>query len=445
MLDYLREKYRQLYQLPCFPIQENFLHIFPILGSIFDMRKFISDDIASSRDMEGIPEEAASSYWDSTVALEQDYIVIGAGIVGLSTAIEIKKAEPRARVLVVERGVLAAGASTRNAGIACFGSFTEIYEDVLRMGEEKAVTQVRERFLGLKALRAALGDENICFHQRGSYELIGSELMHLLEHVGEVNDLLRPIFGEDVFVRVDEKIAEFSFSKEHVCALLYNPFEGEIDSGVMMESLQQKAQIMGIIIRFGSTASRPYEEDGKTKVSIVGGSVFVEELVFTARGVAICTNGFLSELVPDVKIRPCRGQILVTAAMENPTIPRSTFHMGKGFWYFRLLKDRRILLGGGRNLNFSAESTSEFKITPDIMGPLKSILSRVITPGIDHSIDFAWAGIMGFSEENTAIIEKVSGLSKVVLGFGCNGMGIARGYYTGEKTAIQLINVLKNL
>ena len=69
------------------------------------------------------------SYWEQQSFLHYDHIVVGSGIVGLSTAIELKERFPGARVLVLVRGLLPTGASSRNAGFACMGSLTELLDD----------------------------------------------------------------------------------------------------------------------------------------------------------------------------------------------------------------------------------------------------------------------------------------------------------------------------
>ena len=55
---------------------------------------------------------------------------------GISTAIEIKRYNPQAKILVLDKKALPIGASTKNAGFACFGSISEIYEDVTLYGED---------------------------------------------------------------------------------------------------------------------------------------------------------------------------------------------------------------------------------------------------------------------------------------------------------------------
>jgi glycine/D-amino acid oxidase-like deaminating enzyme len=389
--------------------------------------------LTSARDITGIPPAMPVSFWDEQSQLNQDYIIIGAGIIGLAAAVSLKESEPTARVLVLESGVLPAGASTRNAGFTCFGSLTEILEDMGVMGADKAIAQVKDRWEGLKLLRHALGDEAIGFNQTGNYELISEELVPKLEQLEHVNALLSPIFGGNVFIRMDERIKKFGFSSEHVKALVLNQFEGELDSGKMMRALQQKAQALGVVIRYGCEAGRPRNLVDGLEVPVKNNQG--KTILFKAKAAAVCVNAYTGTLLPEFDIKPGRGQIIVTAPLEKPLQFKAPCHMGKGYWYFRTLPDNRILFGGGRNLNFSQETTTELSTTPDILGPLKEILKQVIVPGQDPKIDYSWAGLMGFSSDHMPRVEVVPTQPHLIIGFGCNGMGVARGFHTGQKTA----------
>jgi glycine/D-amino acid oxidase-like deaminating enzyme len=378
----------------------------------------------------------SASFWDATSQLQQDYIIIGGGIIGLTTAITLKKNEPNAKVLVLEHGVLPQGASTRNAGFTCFGSLTEILEDMQVMGTAKAIAQVQDRWEGLQLLRTALGDSAIDFKQTGNYELVSADLLPQLKQLPEINKLLRPIFGGNVFSRVDANIEKFGFAKQFVHALILNQFEGQLDSGKMMSALEQKAQSLGIIIRYGSKAERPRTIVDGLEVPVKNPQG--KPLMFRARAVAVCINGYMNDLLPEYSIQPGRGQILVTEPLIKPLKFSAPCHMGKGFWYFRALEDNRILLGGGRNLFLSQETTTKLETTANIMGPLKAILQQIIVPGQVPRIDYSWAGLMGFSKDHIPRVETVPGQPHLVIGFGCNGMGVARGYHTGQKTAALL-------
>ncbi|MBV8801941.1 MAG: FAD-binding oxidoreductase [Gammaproteobacteria bacterium] len=388
----------------------------------------------SHHDITDIPKARPYSFWDKPL-LTHDCIIIGGGIVGLSTAISFKESVPNAKVLVLESGILPTGASSRNAGFTCFGSLSEILNDIQKMGEEKAIAQVRDRWEGLKLLREFLGDSAIGFRQPGNYELLTEDLLSQLKHLERINTLLYPIFGDDVFIRTDEDIDKFGFSKKHVKALILNQFEGELDSGKMMEALRTKAQSLNIVIRYGSHALRPRNIPNGIEIPVQhkGGIV-----PFHAKVAAVCINGYTNDLFPEYDIKPGRGQIFVTKPMKHPLRFKAPCHLGAGFWYFRPLEGNRILLGGGRHLNFSQETTTNRTTTADIMGPLKAILQQIIVPSDTPIIEHTWAGVMGFSSDHQPKIEVIPGHPGLIIGFGCNGMGIARGFHTGQKTAALL-------
>jgi hypothetical protein len=61
------------------------------------------------------------------------------------------------------------GASTKNAGFACFGSISEIIDDLKSHSEEEVYQLVTKRLEGLRLL-GSLGDA-IDFKPYGGYEL----------------------------------------------------------------------------------------------------------------------------------------------------------------------------------------------------------------------------------------------------------------------------------
>ena len=71
------------------------------------------------------------SYWENKTWLSNiDFVVVGSGIVGLNCALELRTKHPKSKIVVLEKGLIPHGASSRNAGFACFGSLTEIISDL---------------------------------------------------------------------------------------------------------------------------------------------------------------------------------------------------------------------------------------------------------------------------------------------------------------------------
>ena len=102
----------------------------------------------------------------------KDVIIIGSGFVGLWSAYYLKKRNPKLSVSIVDRGIIPTGASTRNAGFACFGSVTELIADTMSIGEEKMLDIVEMRYKGLKKIRKIFRDKKIGYEEFGGFELI---------------------------------------------------------------------------------------------------------------------------------------------------------------------------------------------------------------------------------------------------------------------------------
>ena len=65
------------------------------------------------------------SYWERAQYLSNHtFGIVGAGLVGMSTALSLRERFPIEKIVILERGYLPTGASTKIAGFACFGSPT---------------------------------------------------------------------------------------------------------------------------------------------------------------------------------------------------------------------------------------------------------------------------------------------------------------------------------
>ena len=112
------------------------------------------------------------SYWElKNWFTDVHYTIVGSGIVGLHAALRLRERFPESKILVLEKGMLPQGASTKNAGFACFGSISEIIDDLKSQTEQQVIDLITKRWDGLKLLRKSLGDDAIDFNPNGGYEL----------------------------------------------------------------------------------------------------------------------------------------------------------------------------------------------------------------------------------------------------------------------------------
>jgi glycine/D-amino acid oxidase-like deaminating enzyme len=372
------------------------------------------------------------SHWEfKTWFSNIDFAVIGSGIVGLSCALELRRKYPNSKIAVFERGMLPSGASTKNAGFACFGSLSEILEDLKSHSEAEVLQLVKNRVEGLRLLRNTLGDTQLDYKQYGGYELFSKEDAELFEtcklRIESVNQLLKPIFGAEIF---SVKENHFGF-KNIQPKLIYSSFEGQIDTGKMMLNLINKASKENILI-LNSAEVTAIADEGKSVFLKINSTEARQKgpIDLGVKKVFIATNGFAKQFLQE-DVQPARAQVLVTKPIDNLKI-KGTFHLDRGYYYFRNIENR-LLFGGGRNLDFKTEETTEMDLTQLVQNKLEELLKTVILPSQKFDIDHRWSGIMGVGGQKKPIVKAVS--ENVFCGVRLGGMGVAIGSSIGKQLA----------
>jgi gamma-glutamylputrescine oxidase len=358
----------------------------------------------------------------------RDVIIAGSGFVGLWCAYYLKKQNPKLSIAILERGIIPTGASTRNAGFACFGSATELLEDTFNMGEERMLELVEMRHLGLEIIQKVFKNTAIDFEISRGYELITDENelkgKDLEQKLNDLNSVLRKVIHErNIFKLSDKKIKRFGF--RHVSHLVENRLEGYLHSGKLCQALLQMVQAAGVTV-LNAIEIKGHEQIGEHVVLYTNQHVHL-----TCTKLLVCTNGFAKQLLPQLTIVPARGQILVTSEIPDLKF-KGTFHYDSGYYYFRNL-GKRVLLGGARNKALEEESSAEMKTTEKIQRELEDFLSRFILPEQEFLITDRWSGIMGMGPEKMPIMQKVS--ENVFCAVRLGGMGVALAPVVGEKMA----------
>lgn len=362
------------------------------------------------------------SYWEKETYLRNiDFLIIGSGIVGLSTAIHLQQKHPKKKVCILERGYLPSGASTKNAGFTCIGSPSEILDDLNHNNEEQVFETVSQRWKGLNYLRELIRDEQMGYKEKGSYELFRAkdqiEYEQCLDQLAFLNQRLHKITGiKEVYKIEEEACNRMGFKGFN--RTISNAAEGQIDTGRLMQSLILKAQSLGVYILNGIQVNAIEQNEVETNY----GNIHFEKL-------AICNNGLAKQFLPHEDIQSARAQVLITSPIPNLKI-KGIFHFDKGYYYFRNVGNR-VLFGGARNLNFESEQTASLETTEEIIAHLKEVLSAQILPNTPYKIEGQWAGIMGLGKTKSPIVKQVD--DHVYCGVRLGGMGIAIGSLVGKE------------
>lgn len=370
------------------------------------------------------------SFWEQSSFCDYDCIVVGAGLVGLSTAIEWRERFPKQRILVLERGLMSTGASSRNAGFACMGSPSEIIADLQTDSEAEVVQLFADRKAGLDLLRRRLGDDRIHYRCEGSYDLLRSHELHILDQIDYLNDLMQPVVKGNAFGRSAKTAGSFGFAPEFCAAVVENHCEGAIHTGHMLRALVDLAIEKGIEIKTGAPVEG-FDETAQDVQVRVSDTLRGTSWRLRCQKLFICTNAFTNRLLPCEDLQPGRGQVLITEKIPNLPF-RGIFHFEEGYYYFREIEGR-VLLGGGRNLDFRGEAHTELVLHESIQSKLTEILQHQILPGCSFQIAARWSGIMAFGATKTPVVQAFS--DKVFGAFRMGGMGVALGSLCAARVA----------
>ncbi len=370
------------------------------------------------------------SYWEKQSYFNHtDLLIIGSGIVGLNAAIDFKTKFPNAKVLVAERGLLPLGASTKNAGFACFGSVSELADDLIHIEESTVWETVKLRNDGLKKLKKLLGEKNMNYLPLGGFEVFDNkqDFEKCADLISAFNKKMQSVLKlKNVYSIVNKKIDSSGLKGFRHC--IKNNFEGQLNTGMMMHSLLALAHKKGVLVLNGLEVEKITDDDKLAHTHFKNG------LSVQSKNVIVATNGFAKQLLPMLDVKPARAQVIVTAPIKNLKL-KGAFHYQQGYYYFRNI-DNRILLGGGRNLDFNTEETTEFGLTDTVQNKLESLLRDNILPGMPHKIEHRWSGIMGVGSEKKPIIRHIS--KNVVCAVRMGGMGVAIGSLVGQMAVEEL-------
>ncbi len=363
------------------------------------------------------------SYWEKDIWHDHvDFTIVGAGIVGLSTALFLKRQAPEAKIIILERGILPHGASTKNAGFLCFGSVGELADDLHNTGESSLLNTLDQRISGGKALLDIAGRKAIDYGNCGGIELFESQsaFQSLSEKIPYFNNLLEQHFGLSNTFKVIPTPAHFALYRQ----CIINQFEGRIHTGKMMLALYQKAIAAGILVINGTEVKNIERSSNYYTVESSGSS-------FRSENVILCTNAFTNALIPSPHVQPARNQVILTSDLSEPLID-ATFHLDQGYYYFRPIGNK-VLFGGGRHTFGNQEMTDDLDISLTLRNHLLEKMNAWIPQPKPITAEMHWSGILGIGENKTPEISKIE--QGLYIGVKLGGMGVAIGSEVGRKLA----------
>jgi gamma-glutamylputrescine oxidase len=334
-----------------------------------------------------------------------DVLIVGGGIAGTSLLWHLD--QRRIDAVLVEREHIAWGASGRNAGFLLAGVASSYAEAVATYGREKA-REVWE-----------ITNEN---HDRMIEAARGQDVGHR-----RLGSAIVPASDEEraLLVESAQLLSEDGFEARWDGARLVNPRDGEINPSRMVAALGRQARSRAIREGVGVTALHARAHD----VLVSAGEAECEAGV-----VILATNGYTSQLMPEVKIQATRAQMLATAP-ESRRLVDMPVYSNFGYRYWRQLPGGEVLIGGWRDTTLETEKTVDAEPTREVQEHLDGAVREL---GATAEVTHRWAGTMGFTESGLPMSGPLEGMKNVYLCAGFTGHGMGFAFMTAKKVAEML-------
>jgi sarcosine oxidase, subunit beta len=322
-----------------------------------------------------------------------DVVVIGAGANGASTAFHLAKLGA-GRVIVVEQGHLAAGASGKS-GALVRTSYANEPETRLAIESIKYFANWRDMVGG-----------DCGFQRIGLLTFTPPEYRDRLEarvamhrELGVDARLIRP---------EDARELDPSLYVDDVELVEYEPDSGYADPNATVFGFARAATALGVEFRLGTRVSRILTEGERvTGVATSGGTIQTPVVVVAAGAWA---NSLFAPLGIDLGLVPIEAQVVVFRwAAERSPRHLTYIDSINGSW-MRPIDGNCTLIGseGGVKLSPDPDNYPE-TVRAEYIAQCRAALSRRVPAMQYATMRGNWAGILMFSPDSRPIIDKLPG------------------------------------
>jgi gamma-glutamylputrescine oxidase len=311
-----------------------------------------------------------------------DVCIVGAGITGLSAALNL--AERGYKVTVLEANLVGWGASGRSGGQIIFGFGCDMSVIEKSAGKTAAKAMWDMSVEAIDTLRQRVEQHQIqCDLQQGHlHAAIKPRQMHELE---EWQASLEKDYGYASLSLWNQQKIQSQMASERYIGGLYDTNSGHIHPLNYTLGLAKAALDAGVIIYTDSSVTKVTRKSQANVCHTAQGQV-------TAKQVLFCGNAYMGKLVPEIsnKIMPVGTYIGATqplgkeraeALIKNKmAVADINFVLD----YFRMSADYRMLFGG--RVSYSTLAP------PNLKNSMRQRMLKVFPQLEDVSMDYSWGG-----------------------------------------------------
>ena len=364
--------------------------------------------------------------------LTSDYLIIGAGYTGLSTARKLSEIDNSKKIIIIDAQLAGEGGSSRNSGYLVDTTLNDGFTSNKDIKNYKKKVKIYN--LGIEAVKRYVKEYQVDCDWNDSGKYFASSKLEDEEKAKSFSNLLTNLnFGNKILYKEDLKknlgTSFYSIGVYTNGGILLNPAK-LVRS--MIDTLPENIELFENTQLFNWKA-----RNHKIECQFKNNKIITNNIIF-------CNNGFLRSL--NIK-KNYSFPITLTASMTRPLSDKEFQSIGSPLEWgvlpirpmgatIRLTKDRRILIRNTaeiRNPNLMNENDLNKRVKLHNSGIKKRF------PNLpDNLIEDSWSGIVCRSGNSSQIFERID---KNIYVAGCyNGSGIGVGTLFGEQIAIMASN-----
>ena len=339
-----------------------------------------------------------------------DVVVVGGGVMGASTAFHL--AEAGVSVVLLERGDLAGGSTSRAAG-----GVRANFSDELNIALGKRSLELFERF-------GERPGQEIDLHRSGYlFVLTRAEDVELFERSVALQNSLGV---ESRMVDVDEACRLSPLlDPEGVLAAAWSPNDGHCAPESVVLGYATGARRLGATVRTGvEVIGIDTSGDEITGVRSTDGDV--------STGCVIdCAGAWSPEVAAyvgvDLPVTPYKRELLITEPMPEPIDMAFTIDYATSFYWHR--EGPGILTGYSHKETQPGFDISRDADFPERLGELAAVRAPAL---LDLGVRSGWAGLYEVTPDHNALLGEAQSPARFLYATGFSGHGFLQGPAIGE-------------
>jgi len=350
-------------------------------------------------------------------AVTADVVIVGAGIMGVSTAYHLAR-RGAGRIVVVERDDVCSGSTALASG-----GIRHQYANRIGVELTRQSIETYERFEDEFGV-----DPN--FRQHGYLILVTTEAE---QAQAQRNVALQQSLGVDVrLLSPDETRRRYPYlATDDLRGATYSPRDGYADPYLATTAIAARARDLGVTIRTGCEVVGFARTPGGVEGVVTRDGLISAPAVVIATGAWSGVVGTLAGI--DIPVRTLRRSKFITAPLSFNKIPTATpFVIDPHLGISLRREGAGVLLGIGRREEAGSFSTA---LDWSLAEPLVERVVRRAPVLADAQLMRTWTGLYEMTPDQTGIVSAVPGVAGLYVIAGFSGHGFMHGPIAGQLMA----------